>query len=580
MANPTSPQDPALVVLVREQEWVEYRHLGVDVGGGVCDLERLPLLWIACRRHLDFEFCQCGRAPERAARTAKRQPRIGQQLDSESPNRARLELGFRRDHAPRRRVALRQDGLVGQHLILLAAAQLDVRVQNGPLGLAGGLGLFPSGHPFAPVRAQFAQSGLDLPYLREDLAAQPVFVRGEDRPRGFVRVVDVREHPVVVALADRVELVIVALGALHGQAQHGLADGVHAVEHGLHAELLWVGPALFVDHRVAQEAGSDALLLGRVRQQVARDLLDHEAVIGHVRVEGVNDPIAIEPDLARLVLLKAVRIGVAGSVQPDAPPALAVMRRCEQTIHQASIGARRRVVQVVLGIFERGGQPGQVKAQAADQSVFAGGRRRFQAFGLQSGQHEAVNRTLGSPPVVQPGPLRPRGRNERPVLVQRGVRSSALGPDRSGLDPGLDLCDLRVAELAVHGHSVALAEAGHSLVYGTCLGVVGHDPRPAWTGASSHAARIEPQLAELLLLTVAAVTVVSKDRLDLGGEVGTASDACERNERTKERDRAHKRGSLPLYSRMLLRSRSRPPQPVSKGVPPTRWGAGGAGAEN
>ena len=189
-----------------------------------------------------------------------------------------------------------------------------MRVQRGPLRLAGGLGPFPFGHPLAPVRAQLAQPGLDLPHLREDLAAQSVFVRGVDRLRGFVRVVNVREHPVVIALADRVELVVVALGALHRQAQHGLADGVHAVEHGLHAELLWIGPALFVDHRIAQEAGCDTLLLGGTRQQVARDLLDHEAVVGHVRVEGVDDPVPVEPDLARLVLLKAVRIGIAGGV--------------------------------------------------------------------------------------------------------------------------------------------------------------------------------------------------------------------------------------------------------------------------
>ena len=69
-----------------------------------------------------------------------------------------------------------------------------------------------------------------------------------------MRVVEEREHPVVLFLRQRIVLVVVALGALDGQAEHALADGVHAVEHGLHAELLGIDAAFLVDHRVAQEA--------------------------------------------------------------------------------------------------------------------------------------------------------------------------------------------------------------------------------------------------------------------------------------------------------------------------------------
>ena len=71
------------------------------------------------------------------------------------------------------------------------------------------------------------------------------------------RVVEEGEQPIILLLRERVELVVVALGALDGQAQDALADGVHAVEHGLHAELLGIDAAFLVDHRVAQEAGGD-----------------------------------------------------------------------------------------------------------------------------------------------------------------------------------------------------------------------------------------------------------------------------------------------------------------------------------
>ena len=76
-------------------------------------------------------------------------------------------------------------------------------------------------------------------------------------------VVQEGEHPVVLFLRERVELVVVALGALDRQAEDALADGVHAVEHRLHAELLGVDAAFLVDHRVAQEAGGDELVLRR-----------------------------------------------------------------------------------------------------------------------------------------------------------------------------------------------------------------------------------------------------------------------------------------------------------------------------
>ena len=105
------------------------------------------------------------------------------------------------------------------------------------------------------------------------------------------------------------------------------ADGVHAVEHRLHAELLGIDAAFLVDHRVAQKAGGDDLVLRGVGQQVAGELLDDELVVGQVAVEGVDDPVAVEPDEARLVLLEAVGVGVARGVEPVAAPALAVVRR-------------------------------------------------------------------------------------------------------------------------------------------------------------------------------------------------------------------------------------------------------------
>ena len=72
------------------------------------------------------------------------------------------------------------------------------------------------------------------------------------------------------------------------------------------------------------------LVLRRMRQQVAGDLLDDELVVGHVFVERVDDPVAIHPHEPRLVFFETVRIGIAGRIEPDSAPAFAIMGRCEQ----------------------------------------------------------------------------------------------------------------------------------------------------------------------------------------------------------------------------------------------------------
>lgn len=52
---------------------------------------------------------------------------------------------------------------------------------------------------------------------------------------------------------------------------------------------------LLVEHGVAEEAGGDDLVLGRVGEQVAGVLFDDELVVGQVAVEGVDHPIPAKP---------------------------------------------------------------------------------------------------------------------------------------------------------------------------------------------------------------------------------------------------------------------------------------------
>ncbi len=99
--------------------------------------------------------------------------------------------------------------------------------------------------------------------VAEQLGAPHLLVGRVDGDVRLVIVVEEGEHLVILGLRQRIELVIVALGALNGQAEDALADGVHAVEHRFHAELLRIDAALLVNHRVAQKAGGHDLILRR-----------------------------------------------------------------------------------------------------------------------------------------------------------------------------------------------------------------------------------------------------------------------------------------------------------------------------
>ena len=86
-----------------------------------------------------------------------------------------------------------------------------------------------------------------------------------------------------------------------------------------------------------KEAGGDQGV-GVVRLQfVAGQLLAQEAIVGQIVVEGADDVIAVAIGVGpQLVELEALRLGVAHHVEPVLRPALAEVRRAEQTIDHRS----------------------------------------------------------------------------------------------------------------------------------------------------------------------------------------------------------------------------------------------------
>ena len=203
-----------------------------------------------------------------------------------------------------------------------------------------------------------------------------------------MRVVQEGEDAVVLLLFERIELVVVALRALNGDPEDPLPDRVHTVEHGFHPELLRVDSTFLVDHRVAQKAGGDDLVLRRSGQEVARNLLDDELVVGQVAIQSADHPIAIEPDLALLVLLESVGVGIARRIQPVPPPAFAVMRRSEESLHLLLVGVPAPVGKEGIDLRGRRRESDQVQAQPAEQRRAVRLGRGGQALFLQPGQNE------------------------------------------------------------------------------------------------------------------------------------------------------------------------------------------------
>ena len=156
----------------------------------------------------------------------------------------------------------------------------------------------------------------------------------------FGNAVEVREELVELLLRDGIELVVVAARAAHRQAQpHGAGRG-DAIDDALHEELLRDDAHLRVHAVVAVEPGGDLLVQRRVRQQIARELLDREPIEGQVPVEGVDDPVAPARHVAPLVREVAGRVREARRRQPGRGHPLAVAGGGQQPIDGLLVGVR------------------------------------------------------------------------------------------------------------------------------------------------------------------------------------------------------------------------------------------------
>src|SRR5262249_3604696 len=125
-----------------------------------------------------------------------------------------------------------------------------------------------------------------------------------------------------------------------------------------------------------------------------------ETVEWLVGVERGDDVVAVTPGVrADLVELVSVALGEAGQVEPVPAPALAIVWRGEQAVHDLFPGILQVIVQEVVARIGSRWQPYQVQAHAPQQ-LFTGGRwGGLEASRFQACENERVNGVLRPRPV-------------------------------------------------------------------------------------------------------------------------------------------------------------------------------------
>src|SRR4029077_3808524 len=91
---------------------------------------------------------------------------------------------------------------------------------------------------------------------------------------------------------------------------------------------------------------------------------------------------------------RRIIFGVARHVEPMPTPALAVLRRSQQTINQVVVGGRRGVVRESFYFFIGRFQAEQIDIGAPQERRGAGGGRRREPFLVESRQQERVDLCL------------------------------------------------------------------------------------------------------------------------------------------------------------------------------------------
>ena len=197
-------------------------------------------------------------------------------------------------------------------------------------------------------------------------------------------------------------------------------------------------------HERLAHGGSQPRGAAPVVQLVAGQLLDDEAVVGLVVVQGRDHPIAIAPlavgqQDVRGVDIEADRVDVARQVEPVAPPALAEVGRGEQAIDQPFVSVGRRVGKEGGLLVRRRRQAHEVEIDPTQQRRAVGFGRIGQPGGFEPLEQEGVERVSHRAGLARHRHARTIEGPERPELAvarRDGRLGRIAGPRCRGAQRG------------------------------------------------------------------------------------------------------------------------------------------------
>lgn len=185
-------------------------------------------------------------------------------------------------------------------------------------------------------------------------------------------------------------------GALSGEPQPGLSHRRSAID-GVAKQAFLVDRTAFACRDIGPaEAGRRLLVASGGREQVAGELLDRELVEWQVVVESFDDPITVGPQLPFVVEMEAMRVAVAGHVEPMTGHLLAVPRAGEKPVHEFLVGVGSRIGEKRIHVGRRRGQAGEREAQTSNQGGPVGGRVDRQTLDSQRPSEKGIDGVGGT----------------------------------------------------------------------------------------------------------------------------------------------------------------------------------------
>ena len=366
---------------------------------------------------------------------------------------------------------------------------------------------------------------------------------------------------------------VVAAGAAYCEPQPGLAGRLDAVDHRLHPPLLGDDAPLAVDPVIAIEPRGNDLVTTGIVQHVTGELLHRELVERHVAVEGADQPVSPWPVGAAGIGLVAMAIGIPRRVEPLDRHPFAEMRAGQHAIDIFFIRIEGLVRHKRVDVGGHRWQAGEIERDPSRECHAVGLGIRRQAFVIEPGQNEPVDRHL-----------RPRSilhrRHGRPLHPFKRPMSAILRPLR---DPPTENLSLGRSHRLVdvrrrHDHvGIGARDAGEDLAG---LRLAGHDRRAAALECrDGDTAVVEPQprLPVFGIGPMAGEAAVGEDRPHITVEVETRVGGV-RQLSSRQADKSRQTGTTGQRDHRSGASHRTNPRRTHRGKHPRRRSAAFSGA--